>query len=275
MVVADPGQLESAMLNIAINARDAMTAGGRLRFRCAICHYLPVGVRQDLLESGHTTDEYVALSMEDTGTGMSEAVKQHAFEPFYTTKEAGRGTGLGLSTVYGFVKQSQGAVSIESVVGEGTTVTLYLPRLQSAERPPERAEHDGASRHVAPGLKVLLVEDDLEVRNVIGLFLAGIGCEVTAKSTAEDALVVLLPGAGFDLLVTDIALGAGMRGTQLSAEAQTRLPGLSILLMSGFSSELLDADRDSPSDWELLRKPCSRGELTSAVAKAIGERPRG
>ena len=275
MVVADPGQLESAMLNIAINARDAMTAGGRLRFRCAICHYLPVGVRQDLLESGHTTDEYVALSMEDTGTCMSEAVKQHAFEPFYTTKEAGRGTGLGLSTVYGFVKQSQGAVSIESVVGEGTTVTLYLPRLQSAERPPERAEHDGASRHVAPGLKVLLVEDDLEVRNVIGLFLAGIGCEVTAKSTAEDALVVLLPGAGFDLLVTDIALGAGMRGTQLSAEAQTRLPGLSILLMSGFSSELLDADRDSPSDWELLRKPCSRGELTSAVAKAIGERPRG
>ena len=275
MVVADPGQLESAMLNIAINARDAMSMGGRLRFRCAICHYLPVGVRQDLLESGHTADQFVALSMEDTGTGMSDAVKQRAFEPFYTTKEAGRGTGLGLSTVYGFVKQSHGAVSIESVVDEGTTVTLYLPRYLSVAPAAVGDDAPGPGRHVAPGLTVLLVEDDIEVRNVIGIFLAGIGCAVTARSNAEDALEALLPDASFDLLVTDIALGAGMRGTQLAAEAQRRLPGLSVLLMSGFSSELLDADRDSPSDWELLRKPCSRGELTSAVAKAIGERPRG
>ncbi len=275
MVVADPGQLESAMLNIAINARDAMSTGGRLRFRCAICQYLPVGVRQDLLESGHAADQFVALSMEDTGTGMSDAVKQHAFEPFYTTKEAGRGTGLGLSTVYGFVKQSHGAVSIESIVDEGTTVTLYLPRHLSAASKTVDNHQATLGRHVAPGLNVLLVEDDIEVRNVIGIFLAGIGCEVIAKSTAEDALDALLPGVRFDLLVTDIALGAGMRGTQLAAEAQRRLPGLSVLLMSGFSSELLDADRDSPSDWELLRKPCSRAELTSAVAKAIGERPRG
>ncbi len=275
MVVADPGQLESAMLNIAINARDAMSAGGSLRFRCAICHYLPVGVRQDLLESGHGADQFVALSIEDTGTGMPDAVKQRAFEPFYTTKEAGRGTGLGLSTVYGFVKQSHGAVSIESVVDEGTTVTLYLPRHLGVAHATVGDEAPGPGRHVVPGLKVLLVEDDIEVRNVIGMFLAGIGCAVTAGSNAEDALEVLLQGASFDLLVTDIALGAGMRGTHLAAQAQRRLPGLSVLLMSGFSSELLDADRDSPSDWELLRKPCSRAELTSAVAKAIGERPRG
>ncbi len=274
-VVADPGQLESAMLNIAINARDAMSTGGSLRFRCTICKYLPVGVRQDLLESGRTADQFVALSMEDTGNGMSEAVKQRAFEPFYTTKEAGRGTGLGLSTVYGFVKQSHGAVSIESVVDQGTTVTLYLPRFIASEHGSTHEDETRAHGRVAPGLRVLLVEDDVEVRNVIGIFLTGVGCGVTAVANAEDALVELAAEAGFDLLVTDIALGAGMRGTQLAAEAQQRAPKLSILLMSGFSSELLDADRDSPSDWELLRKPCSREELTSAVVKAIGDRPRG
>ena len=274
-VVADPGQLESAMLNIAINARDAMSTGGSLRFRCAICRYLPVGVRQDLLESGRTAGQFVALSMEDTGNGMSEAVKQRAFEPFYTTKEAGRGTGLGLSTVYGFVKQSHGAVSIESVVDQGTTVTLYLPRFIQSGQGSTREDETRAHGHVAPGLRVLLVEDDVEVRNVIGIFLTGVGCNVTALANAEDALIALTVEAGFDLLVTDIALGAGMRGTQLAAAAQQRLPGLSILLMSGFSSELLDADRDSPSDWELLRKPCSREELTGAVVKAIGDRPRG
>jgi CheY-like chemotaxis protein len=273
-VVADPGQLESALLNIAINARDAMPAGGVLRFRCAVCDELSVDVGQELLEADRGAQRFVAISISDTGTGMSEATRKRAFEPFYTTKEAGRGTGLGLSTVYGFVKQSRGAITIDSVVDAGTTATLYLPRALGSERLPAGEDDAKAKAIVPPGLHVLLVEDDAEVRNVIRIFLQALGCEVTAAASAEQALAALAPAARFDLLVTDIVLGAGMRGTQLAQEAQRRLPRLAILLMSGFSSELLDADRDSPSDWELLRKPCSRAELASAIAQAIGERPR-
>jgi PAS domain S-box-containing protein len=273
-VVADPGQLESAMLNIAINARDAMPAGGTLRFRYRICDDLPVDVRQELLTAGREARHFVALSIADTGSGMSAAVRARAFEPFFTTKEAGRGTGLGLSTVHGFVKQSRGAITIDSVVETGTVVTLYLPRPIGTERLGAADDADGAGGAVPRGLRVLLVEDDAEVRAIIRTFLVALGCEVTASADGEEALRWLVPGATLDLLVTDIALGAGIRGTQLAAQAQRVLPQLAILLMSGFSSELLDADRDSPSDWELLRKPCSRGELASGIAKAIGDRPR-
>jgi CheY-like chemotaxis protein len=125
---------------------------------------------------------------------------------------------------------------------------------------------------VPPGLKVLMVEDDVEVRNVVRTFLETLGCVVSSAATGEQALLVLAPDARFDLLLTDIALGAGMRGTQLAAEAQRRFPKLAILLMSGFSSELLDADRDSPPSWELLRKPYTRGELAQAIAKVVAAR---
>ena len=184
---------------------------------------------------------------------MPEQVKERAFEPFFTTKEAGRGTGLGLSTVYGFVKQSRGAITIDSVPGTGTTVTLYIPRPRATDVQPE--EPDAAGEAVPEGLKVLMVEDDAEVRNVVRTFLGALGCEVTSAASGEQALLALAPNASFDLLLTDIALGPGMRGTQLAAEAQHRFPNLAILLMSGFSTELLDADRDAPPTWELLRKP--------------------
>ncbi len=120
------------------------------------------------------------------------------------------------------------------------------------------------------GLEVLLVEDDAEVRAVIRTFLHALGCEVSEASSAEQALLALGPDARFDLLLTDIALGSGMRGTELAARAQERSPNLAILLMSGFSSELLDADRDAPPTWELLRKPCSRQELSRAITRALG-----
>ncbi len=273
-VVADPGQLESAMLNIAINARDSMPGGGALRFGCNICEDLPNEVRWELLNSGRVASDFVALSISDTGCGMSAAVRARAFEPFFTTKEMGRGTGLGLSAVHGFVKQSRGAITIDSVVDAGTVVTLYLPRPTGNERPAVPEDRGGTTGSVPVGLRALLVEDDAEVRNVIRTFLVALGCEVSAAVNGEEALQLLMPGAMFDVLVTDIALGAGIRGTQLASEAQRRFPQLAVLLMSGFSSELLDADRDSPSDWELLRKPCSRSELTNGVAKAIGDRPR-
>ena len=269
-VLADPGQLESALLNIAINARDAMPDGGTLRFQAEPCAELPSEIRNEPDPPSAPDDGFVAISIADTGAGMPDEVKERAFEPFFTTKEAGRGTGLGLSTVYGFVKQSKGAIAIDSVPGVGTTLTLYIPRPQTADGP---AIDDASASQVVPkGLKVLLVEDESEVRAVVRTFLDTLGCMVTAASSGEQALLALGPDARFDLLLTDIALGAGMRGTQLAALAQKRFPKTAVLLMSGFSSELLEADRDSPPTWELLRKPYSRDELARAIARVVEPR---
>jgi PAS domain S-box-containing protein len=261
--LADAGQLESALLNIAINARDAMPEGGTLRFHAQPRTTLPDDVHGELDEAKATDTEFVAISISDSGTGMAEEVKERVFEPFFTTKEAGRGTGLGLSTVYGFVKQSKGGVAIDSRVGHGTTVTLYIPQVTASA-----LGHDPghADEHIAPGLRVLLVEDDPDVRSVVQNFLDTLRCDVTSCSSGEHALRVLQSGAGLDLLLTDIALGAGMRGTTLAALAQEQQPALRVLLMSGFSAELLEADRDSPPSWELLRKPYSRAELARAIA---------
>ena len=266
-VLADPGQLESALLNIAINARDAMPEGGSLRFRAESSIALPVDVRRELEDPSAPDERFVAIAVSDTGTGMPDEVKERAFEPFFTTKEAGRGTGLGLSTVYGFIKQSKGAIAIDSAPGAGTTITLYIPRPWDPQAPPDTV--DSAGKDVPAGLKVLMVEDDAEVRNVVRTFLTTLGCVVSTAASAEQALLALGPEADFDLLLTDIALGPGMRGTQLAVEAQRRFPRLAILLMSGFSSELLDADRDSPPSWELLRKPYTRDELARAIARVV------
>ncbi|MDM0008160.1 PAS domain S-box protein [Variovorax sp. J22G73] len=273
-VLADPVQLESALLNIAINARDAMPEGGTLHFRAEDCGALPAAVQ------AQTQGSFVALSITDTGSGMADDVKERAFEPFFTTKEAGRGTGLGLSTVYGFVKQSKGAIAIESQPGAGTTVTLYLPRFEdSGHAASPAAEDERADAPLPRGLRVMLVEDDAEVRKVGHTFLVTLGCTVEAAANGEQALASMRAeaqaqdhgaSAPFDLLLSDIALGAGMRGTQLATEAQQLFPRLAILLMSGFSSELLDADRDMPASWELLPKPYTRAELARAIARLLG-----
>ncbi|MEP7295275.1 MAG: PAS domain S-box protein [Burkholderiales bacterium] len=264
--LADAGQLESALLNIAINARDAMPGGGSLRFRAEPRAALPDDVHGGPDHAAATGSSFVAISITDSGAGMPDKVKEHAFEPFFTTKEIGRGTGLGLSTVYGFVKQSRGGISIDSTLGVGTTVTLFIPSLDEATQAPDDADVDET---IAAGLRVLLVEDDADVRAVMQTFLETLRCRVTSCVSGEQALLALDSDAEFDLLLSDIALGAGMRGTRLAALAQERRPDLGVLLMSGFSAELLDADRDSPPTWELLRKPCSRSELAQAIARVV------
>jgi PAS domain S-box-containing protein len=266
-VRADPGQLESALLNIAINARDAMPGGGTLRFRAELCALLPETVAAEVGEET-PADRFVAIAIEDSGTGMTSEARERAFEPFFTTKEAGRGTGLGLSTVYGFARQSQGAVALESTLGRGTIVTLYLPRPPTERSAP--LPDSGSDWTVPPGLAVLLVEDDAEVRRVMQRFLETLGCEVSEAASGEQAMLLLDAGRRFDLLLSDIALGSGMRGTELAARAHALLPELAIVLMSGYSAELLDADRDSPQTWELLRKPCTREELARSICSAIG-----
>ncbi len=183
----------------------------------------------------------VAIAIADTGAGMSDAVKERAFEPFFTTKEVGRGTGLGLSTVYGFVKQSQGAIGPASEAGRGTTVTLYLPADLARPAEPDVVV---ANTAIPVGLKVLLVEDEPEVRAVAVRFLQAFGCEVTPCATAEQALVRLGQPGAFELLLTDIELGAGQRGTELAREARLAHPALAVLLVSGYPAALIEHQRD-------------------------------
>ena len=290
-VQADPAQLESALLNIAIHARDAMPEGGDLVFEAAPLTAIPPALRRELEDGDDPAPEglesplmrYVRIAISDSGMGMSEDVKERAFEPFFTTKQAGRGTGLGLSTVYGFARQSRGAIGIDSRPGHGTTLSLILPQPPAAKR--EAVEHDAGAAAVPPGLRVLLVEDDAEVRAVARRYLTDLGCSVTACASAEEALRHLqqlrhprdpddaadasgglaLP----DLLLSDIALGAGMRGTELASQVQQRWPDIAVLLMSGFSAELLSSGHDNALDWALLPKPYERDALARAIGKVL------
>jgi PAS domain S-box-containing protein len=265
-VLVDPGQLESALLNVAINSRDAMPAGGTLRFRAQRCERPPDDAGAEIAAAGAG---FVSIAVIDDGSGMSAEVRERAFEPFFTTKEAGRGTGLGLSTVYGFARQSRGGLTLASAPGGGTTVTLYLPQPSEAAAPAAGAT---APRPIPSGRTVLLVEDDTEVRAVMRRFLESFRCVVSEAPSAEQALLAIGAGARFDLLLSDIALGPGMRGTELAARVQERLADIAVVLMSGYSAELLEADSGSPPTWELLRKPCSREELGAAIARVLDVR---
>ena len=263
-VLVDPVQLESAMLNVAINARDAMPDGGRIMFRVAVCTEPVPDIAPE--QAGQSL---VSVAISDTGSGMSEEVRERVFEPFFTTKGVGRGTGLGMSTVYGFVKQSNGSVTIASAPGAGTTVTLYLPTLAAGAR---ASVDEPAPARLARGVRVLLVEDDAAVREIAAGFLGAFGCVITSCATGEEALAAQAREPAFDLLMSDIALGAGLRGTEVAARAQAAQPGLAVLLVSGFSEELVDADQSAPLDWELLPKPYSRRELERALATALANR---
>ncbi|WP_431052884.1 PAS domain S-box protein [Roseateles sp. L2-2] len=281
-VQADPAQLESALLNIAINARDAMPEGGDLVFEAGPLAAIPPELRREL-EAGDeaplpagtevSTTRYVRIAVSDTGTGMPEDVKERAFEPFFTTKQVGRGTGLGLSTVYGFARQSLGAIGIESTPGHGTTLSLILP--QPPASPREVAEQDATAATVPPGLRVLLVEDDAEVRAVARRYLNDLQCSVTACASGEEALRhldALTESAGGQLphlLLSDIALGAGMRGTELATHVRRSWPGIAVLLMSGFSVEILSSDSQTGLDWALLPKPYERTALARAIGKVL------
>jgi PAS domain S-box-containing protein len=254
--LADPGQLESALLNIAINARDAMPDGGLLRFAAARCTQPPA-----LADAAAWAQGGVALRVEDSGVGMSDAVLARAFEPFFTTKEAGRGTGLGLATVHGFLHQSKGAVALDSRVGEGTVVTLYLPSPLAAGA--AATAGTAAAPAVPQGLSVLLVEDEPEVLRVVQTFLAQWQCRVVACANAEVALdAVANASAPFDLLISDVMLGPGLRGDQLAERLRQLHPALPVLLMSGYAGEM------QAMSLPLLRKPFTREQLAEGLLRA-------
>ncbi|MBX9795783.1 PAS domain-containing protein [Sphingomonas sp.] len=261
--LADPGQLEVALLNLALNARDAMPTGGRLVIETAnISH--DSGLEQ--AADGTDPGDYVAISVADSGSGMSREIAQRAFDPFFTTKEVGKGTGLGLSMVYGFAKQSGGTVTIDSALGRGTTVTIYLPR---AKRQPP-APRKTSSTVMPSGVEsVLVVEDDPLVRSHVCTLLRGLGYSVTTAADGREAMTMIETDHPIDLLFTDIVMPGGVDGTALAAMALKLRPELKLLFTSGYADQ-----RKLPGDGadgapRILRKPYRRAELAEQVRAAL------
>ena len=260
-VLADPIQLENGLLNLAINARDAMPAGGSLTI--ATSNYPLSGTAAANMDLA--AGDYVRLSVADTGTGMDPDVLARACEPFFTTKDVDQGSGLGLSMIYGFAAQSGGKVEIESDLGRGTTVSLYLPRSE-IEVPVEPAVSSDA---IPTGDEtILMVEDDEDVRSLIATFLASFGYRVIVAADGPSALRQLDRSPDIDLLVTDMIMSGGMNGRELAEEVRKRDPGTKVLFVSGYPD--ISAIGGSLGDDErLLPKPIRRRALARAVRRAL------
>jgi len=254
----DSVQFEAAILNLVVNARDAMPEGGKLSVKSA-----NVSLGEDP-ERGVPAGDYVQIAVSDTGHGMAPDVLDRVFEPFFTTKEVGKGSGLGRSQVYGFVKQSDGHILIDSTSGEGTTVTLYLPRTTSADGP---AVAD-ARPDTAPGGNetVLIVDDNTEVREVMAVIVGSLGYEVLTAGDGAAALELIRSHCGIDLLVSDIVMSGGHTGFELAERARALRPGLPVLLTSGFPAGSVET-----CNFPILHKPYRRGQLAKHIRAALGE----
>ncbi len=261
---ADRSQLENVVLNLAVNARDAMRSGGRLTLTAANAELNEADRESpDDLVAG----QYVVLAVSDTGTGMSSGVVERVFEPFYTTKEIGEGSGLGLSMIYGFVRQSGGDVKIESEVGVGTTVRIYLPRVEASVS--KDVPTAPPTEHLGHGETVLVVEDDPDVRRGVVRQLVGLGYQPIEAEDGPSALQMLDARTDVTLLLTDIVLPGGMSGVQLAEEAASRLPKLKVLYSSGYTREAITRHGRLDEGVELLEKPYMRAELANSVAKVL------
>ena len=257
----DAPQFETALLNLVVNARDAMPAGGKLRIATG---KKTVGAAEAKRMSGIAPGDFVTVVVADTGEGMSRDVLSRIFEPFFTTKEVGKGTGLGLSQVYGFVTQSGGHAAIDSKLGAGTTVTLYLPAVSPAATGLQTTRRDAVR---APAGRILVVEDDPEVLDVTVEMLRGLGYEVLTAPDGPSALAVLRRDAEIDVLFTDIVMPRGINGVELAREARRLRPNVRVLLASGYPAAVLAADHGASDDGEFafLGKPYRRAELADKL----------
>ncbi|OOG37688.1 hypothetical protein B0E52_15555 [Rhodanobacter sp. C06] len=263
-VYADANELDTALVNLALNARDAMPRGGRLH----------IAVRETVVEDASNgwklpPGRYVAFDISDTGTGMAPEVLAHALEPFFTTKDAGKGSGLGLSMVYGFVTQSGGSLSIDSRLGYGTHIELLLP---VASVPGATAVGAKPPRDELPEkcATILVVEDETDVRTVAVRLLGAFGYQVIPAGSAREALDLLTGNPGVDLLFSDVMLGSGMNGVELAHEARRLRPGLAVLLTSGYRGRQGGAEGPT-TPFELLRKPYRREQLVEAVRRVLDD----
>jgi PAS domain S-box-containing protein len=253
--LVDPGQVENALLNLAINARDAMNGEGQLTIEAS---NVVLGAADAHSHDEEVPGPYVMLAVTDTGSGIPAEIMEQVFEPFFTTKPEGKGSGLGLSMVYGFVRQSGGHVRIHSTVGQGTTVRLYLPRVMAEEAAPE-AVHDDT---VTGGAEtVLVVEDDEAVRAVVIETVAGLGYKVLQAKDAQSALMVIESGLRIDLLFTDVVMPGPLRSTELAQRAQQVQPDIAVLFTSGYAESVIVHEGRLDAGVELLSKPYTREAL--------------
>jgi signal transduction histidine kinase/CheY-like chemotaxis protein len=268
--MADPAQIESALLNLSLNARDAMPGGGRLTIELAN-KVLDRDYARQHMEV--VPGDYVMLAVSDTGTGMPPEVLARAFEPFFTTKEEGRGTGLGLAMVHGFVKQSGGHVNIYSEVGEGTTVRLYLPRAVGAALPVLRGE---APADLPRGTAtILVVEDEAAVREACVAILRDLGYRVLEAADGLESLRVFGENDGkVDLLLTDVVLTGRMKGNEVASRLKEVRPDLRVLFMSGYTENAIVHHGRLDDGVHLIGKPFHREQLARKVAEVLGDAGR-
>ncbi|MDX5364922.1 MAG: PAS domain S-box protein [Alphaproteobacteria bacterium] len=260
----DPGQLEVALLNLVVNARDAMPDGGKLTIETDNVELdADYASRHNEVEPG----DYVMISVSDTGCGMSKEVVERAFEPFFTTKDVGKGSGLGLSMVFGFVKQSGGHAKIYSEEGEGTTVRLYFPRVKSGQV--EAVEHRAIDDVAGGSEHILVVEDDTLVRDHLVAQLRDLGYRVTDASSGPEAYEIIKRMDDIDLLFTDVVMPGGMNGRQLADAALKLRPGLKVLYTSGYTENAIIHHGRLDPGVHLLSKPYRRQEMAAKVRKAL------
>ena len=262
----DPSQLEAALLNLAVNSRDAMPKGGTLTIALKYIE------RDDGLVSQHGASSpgpWIEISVEDSGTGMPKDVLDRAFEPFFTTKEIGKGSGLGLSRVYGFVRQSGGFVTLASNIGIGTRLSIYLP-------PSAKPIDEAGILKELPGVlgvrtgTVLLVEDDATVLALVIEMLNDLGFRVITASDAHGALEIIRRGETIDLIFTDIIMPGGKTGVDLAVQARDLLPDVKILLTSGYPGEALAQHDSTQSEWPMISKPFRQSELSARLQRLLG-----
>ena len=258
-IEVDVNELDLALVNLAVNARDAMPDGGIVTLAAENVHLARGDAAPDL------AGDFVALTLADTGVGIPEDIIPRIFDPFFTTKEVDKGTGLGLAQVYGFVHQSGGTVTVDSEIGKGTRITMYLPRARAEARPPENAPRGeietGAGR-------ILVVEDNPEVADVTGAMLEQLGYEVRIANSGAAGLEAVESGTRFALVLSDIVMAGEMDGIALARTLKERRPDLPVLLATGYSGNIAGTGQEFP----VLRKPYQLAELAHTVFRLLEAR---
>ena len=263
--LVDSNQLENALLNLCLNARDAMPQGGRLTIETANRWLDARGARDLDIAPG----QYISLCVTDTGTGMEADVAAHAFDPFFTTKPLGQGTGLGLSMIYGFARQSGGQIRIYSEVGKGTTMCLYFPRHYDDPSFNDAADFPEASESLGDGEIVLVIDDEPSIRMLITDVLSDTGYSVLEASDGPAGLRVLQSAARIDLLITDVGLPGGMNGRQVADAARTLRPDLKVLFITGYAENALMGNGHLEKGMHVLAKPFEVERLAIKIRELV------
>jgi CheY-like chemotaxis protein len=263
--LVDPNQLENALLNLCLNARDAMPQGGRLTIETANRWLDERGARDLDIAPG----QYISLCVTDTGTGMEPDVAAHAFDPFFTTKPLGQGTGLGLSMIYGFARQSGGQIRIYSEVGKGTSMCLYLPRHDDDPNFNDTINFPEAGEPLGDGEVILVIDDEPSIRMLITDVLSDTGYSVLEASDGPAGLRVLQSAARIDLLITDVGLPGGMNGRQVADAARTLRPDLRVLFITGYAENALMGNGNLEKGMHVLAKPFEVERLATKIRELV------